>query len=77
MTDKQQLNQLGNTLTPIGRTELQPGYIRQGWQCPKCGRILSPDTTFCPFCSGGSSYTINGQTYGVVAPNIGQLGVNE
>lgn len=27
------------------------GWVRQGWQCPKCGAILSPDTTFCPFCS--------------------------
>lgn len=45
--------------------------IRQGWQCPKCGSILSPDKDHCPFCSGGSSYTINGQTYDVVRPNIG------
>ena len=27
------------------------GWARQGWQCPKCGAILSPDTPFCPFCS--------------------------
>lgn len=27
------------------------GWVRQGWQCPKCGAILSPDTPFCPFCS--------------------------
>lgn len=27
-----------------------PKEIRQGWECPKCGRILSPDSTFCPFC---------------------------
>lgn len=24
--------------------------IRQGWQCPKCGAILSPDQGCCPFC---------------------------
>ena len=27
------------------------GWVRQGWQCPKCGAILSPSTSFCPFCS--------------------------
>ena len=26
-------------------------FVRQGWQCPKCGAILSPDTSFCPFCT--------------------------
>ena len=25
--------------------------IRQGWQCPKCGAILSPDKEYCPFCT--------------------------
>ena len=27
------------------------GWVQQGWQCPKCGAILSPNTPFCPFCS--------------------------
>jgi transcription elongation factor Elf1 len=27
------------------------GFVQQGWQCPKCGAILSPSTSFCPFCS--------------------------
>lgn len=27
------------------------GWVRQGWQCPKCGAVLSPDTPFCIFCS--------------------------
>lgn len=27
------------------------GFVLQGWQCPKCGAILSPHTSFCPFCS--------------------------
>lgn len=25
--------------------------VRQGWQCPKCGAILSPDKEYCPFCT--------------------------
>lgn len=55
MTDKQQ----------IDGTTPQPNNIRQGWQCPKCGRILSPDTTFCPFCVGNLDYTITCETFGV------------
>ena len=28
-----------------------PKWIQQGWQCPKCGAILAPHQSFCPFCS--------------------------
>jgi len=33
-----------------------PNYInwgRQGWTCPKCGRVYSPDTPQCWYCNGG------------------------
>ncbi len=26
-------------------------FIQQGWECPKCGAILSPQQHYCPFCS--------------------------
>lgn len=25
--------------------------LQQGWECPKCGAILAPHQTHCPFCS--------------------------
>ena len=25
--------------------------IQQGWECPKCGAILAPHQSYCPFCS--------------------------
>lgn len=28
-----------------------PKFIQQGWQCPKCGAVLAPNQSFCPFCS--------------------------
>lgn len=40
----------------------------QGWICPKCGVVLSPSTTFCPFCAPSnnkSTNTSNGTTYDI------------
>ena len=28
-----------------------PKWIQQGWECPKCGAILAPHKSYCPFCS--------------------------
>lgn len=25
--------------------------LQQGWECPKCGAILAPNQSYCPFCS--------------------------
>ena len=32
-------------------------FSRQGWECPKCGSILSPSMLWCPFCSGKKEVT--------------------
>lgn len=40
-------------------------FLRQGWLCPRCQKILSPTTDFCPFCSGNSNnmpYTVSDKT---------------
>ena len=28
-----------------------PKFVQQGWECPKCGAILAPHQSYCPFCS--------------------------
>ena len=33
--------------------------IKQGWQCPKCDRILSPYTEYCKFCIHSGNPTIS------------------
>lgn len=34
---------------------------QQGWQCPICGRIMSPTTPFCP-CEGQGKKAATGTT---------------
>jgi hypothetical protein len=29
--------------------------MREGWKCPACSRILSPDVQVCPCSEGGAS----------------------
>lgn len=40
------------------------GWGRQGWVCPKCGRVMSPDTPFCLFCSKEIKTTVTTGTGG-------------
>ena len=35
---------------------------QQGWQCPKCGKIMSPSMMWCPFCNGENEVTYTIQT---------------
>ena len=36
-------------------------FIRQGWQCPICERVYSPDTYICIYCNNrNNTYTTTG-----------------
>lgn len=44
----------GNSTTGMGTgywSYTWNNYIPQGWQCPVCKRVLSPNTSMCP-CNG-------------------------
>lgn len=30
--------------------------LAQGWECPKCGAVMSPTTSCCVNCRGNSSF---------------------
>lgn len=46
----------------VGIGGWQPNFIRQGWQCPCCGRVYSPDTTMCLYCGNYDIKTTTGTT---------------
>lgn len=33
--------------------------LNKGWECPKCGAVMSPTTSVCVNCRGFSEVTIN------------------
>lgn len=37
-------------------------FGQQGWVCPKCGRVYSPTTSMCFFCSGNNTVTVGTNT---------------
>lgn len=32
-------------------------WMQQGWECPKCGAVMSPTTACCVNCRGNSGHT--------------------
>lgn len=39
--------------------------MQQGWECPKCGAVMSPTTACCVNCKGNNSFqsSLSGQRY--------------
>lgn len=46
---------------------------REGWVCPKCGRVYSPDTPMCWYCSGTDKITCGSSTGDFDAANFVRL----
>lgn len=34
-------------------------FIPQGWECPKCGAVMSPTTNVCVNCNGQTQVSVN------------------
>ena len=39
-------------------------WMQQGWECPKCGAVMSPTTSCCVNCKGSNSFqsSLSGQS---------------
>lgn len=37
--------------------------MREGWVCPKCGRVLAPNTMYCLWCCEGVTTTTTTADY--------------
>lgn len=71
------------TSTEYTATEYE-GLRLRGWECPKCGRILSPFQDWCPFCvpkndkSDSTGTTETGRTTDIKMPGwTGRENFNE
>lgn len=39
-------------------------WMQQGWECPKCGAVMSPHTDCCVNCRGNGGVFVTGTTIG-------------
>ena len=39
-------------------------WMQQGWECPKCGAVMSPHTDCCVNCRGNINIFVTGTTTG-------------
>lgn len=52
----------------IIQTTKEPSY-KQGWVCPKCSAVMSPDQPYCLFCQSNNIKDIQ-VTYTGIMPSI-------
>ena len=41
-------------------------FVQYGWICPKCGRVMSPTTPYCPCNGEGKKTTVSTGTTGYI-----------
>ena len=44
-------------------------WMQQGWECPKCGAVMSPYTDACINCRGNSGVFVTGTSAGDPQPH--------
>ena len=40
----------------------QTSFIPQGWECPKCKRVYSPNTIMCSHCPENTTFSVGTST---------------
>lgn len=47
----------------------QVNWLQQGWECPKCGAVMSPTTACCVNCRGSRGVFVTGTSIGDPQPS--------
>ena len=53
----------------IIQTTKELSFYKQGWVCPKCGGVMSPNQPYCIFCQSNNIRDIQ-VTYTGIMPTI-------